>query len=46
MTSQQERLVSCCRMVSGQVVGRGELSNDGSAVGLCFRMNVEAAMVG
>lgn len=38
--------MSCCSMVSGQVVGRGELGNDASAVGLCFRMNVEAAMVG
>lgn len=27
-------------------MGGNELGNDGSAVGLCFRMNVEAALEG
>lgn len=35
-----------CRKVSGQVVGRGELDDEGSAVGLCFRRNAEAALAG
>lgn len=35
-----------CRTVSGQVMRRGELDGDGSAVGLCFRRNVEAALAG
>ena len=27
-------------------MGGGKLDNDGSTVGLCFRMNVEAALAG
>lgn len=35
-----------CRMVSGLVVERGELGHGSTAVGLCFRMSLEAALAG
>lgn len=33
-----------CRMISGQVVERGELGHGGTTVGLCFRISLEAAL--
>lgn len=35
-----------CRMVSGQMVERGELGHGGTTVGLCFKISLEAALAG